>query len=129
MSEDLYLEHILDHYRHPRNKVALTGEHNVCSVANHGCGDKLSVLVKLGKSNTIESIVWDGTGCAISQASASILSDLLVGLSPADLAAWDKDKVEQVLGIELSPAREKCALLFVRAVSRGLSFLENGIHS
>ena len=118
--EDLYLEHILDHYRYPRNKAALGGEHNVCSVANHGCGDELSVLVKLGKTNKIESIVWDGTGCAISQASASILSDLFVGFSAKDFSAWDSKKVEQVLGIELSAAREKCAMLFVKAVEKSL---------
>lgn len=116
--DDLYLEHILDHYQYPRNKVSLSAQEHVCSLSNHGCGDELSVLVKWRQSGEVEQILWDGTGCAISQASASILSSTFVGLSKKELALWDKEKVEAELGIELSPAREKCALLFVRAVQK-----------
>lgn len=118
--EDLYLEHILDHYRHPRNKTSLNNEQDVCSVQNHGCGDVLHVQVKLDSEGVIESILWDGAGCAVSQASASILSEELVGLTQHELVQWDAARVEETLGIELSPVREKCALLFVRAVAQAL---------
>jgi nitrogen fixation NifU-like protein len=118
--EDLYLEHILDHYEHPRNKVTLTNQKHVCSLTNHGCGDEISVVVESSKNRLIKKVLWDGTGCAISQASASILSGQFVGMPVSEIALWDKEQVEKALGIELSPAREKCALLFVRAVQKSL---------
>jgi nitrogen fixation NifU-like protein len=119
--EDLYLEHILDHYQHPRNKTVLSNEQQVCSMQNHGCGDEVRVLVQLSPEGNVDNIAWDGRGCAISQASASILSSRLVGLTSGEIQSWSKEEVEAELGVELSVAREKCGLLFIRAVQKAVA--------
>ncbi len=119
--EDLYLEHILDHFSHPRNKEPFeqfSAQAPTCTLHNHGCGDHIVVSAERDTSGRISLIRWDGNGCAISQASASILSDFLPGKSVEEVLGWGKKEVEEQIGVALSLTREKCGLLFLRALQR-----------
>ena len=121
---DLYQEIILDHYKNPRNKGEITSHQHVlsCSESNVGCGDELLVKITLDKSeNKIEEIKWQGQGCAISVASMSLLSEFIIGKTVEEVRKVDKDTMLEMLGLdEITPAREKCMMLSVKAVNRAL---------
>jgi|GEM_PF-251629 len=117
---DIYSENILDHYKNPRNKGKLKGANRSSGDANPLCGDKLFFYLKVDESGIIRDASFDGTGCAISQASASMLTEILPGKKVSQVMKWDKQKVFDLLKVELSPARTKCALL-------GLSVLHDAI--
>jgi nitrogen fixation NifU-like protein len=127
--DNLYQEVILDHYKNPQNKHLLPGNDAQVHHINPSCGDEITLGVKLA-GDKVESINWEGVGCSISQASASILSDLLVGktLDEASAIAEDflhlmqskgaeegnPDVLEDAValaGVSKYPARIKCALL------------------
>lgn len=98
-----YTEIILDHYRHPRNRGELAN--CLTGIAtNSSCGDSLTVYLRL-KSGKVADLKWQGTGCAISQAAASILSEKIVG-----------KKLFSVKPISVTPARAACASLIIKAI-------------
>ena len=122
---DLYQEIILDHYKKPRNAGLI--EQPTCSATgdNPLCGDKIAMTVKL-KGDTVEDLRWKGAGCAISTASASLMSEAVKGKSKAEVAAlFEKfhamvtgkgpsdglDKLEVFSGVSEFPVRVKCASL------------------
>ncbi len=107
---DLYAENILDHYRHPRGQEPLkkvTAEHGE---ENLSCGDELKLQLNISNGN-IAGASWSGTGCAISQAAMSMLSEELIGKSADDVAAMKPDDIYALLGVPVGPRRFKCALL------------------
>ena len=79
--DDLYREMIQDHYRHPRNKVALSPEEQGAVLDNPSCGDRVALKIDWDENETIKSIGFDGEGCSISMASASMLTEILSGKS------------------------------------------------
>lgn len=115
----LYREYILDHYKSPRNFGELEPHDAEYSDLNPLCGDELGVHVRL-KGGRIDDLRFHGQGCAISQASASIISDELIGMSVAEIADLDRHFVIDQLGIELSPTRLKCGLLALKVVQGAL---------
>lgn len=115
----LYREYILDHYKSPRNFGELYPHDAEYSDLNPLCGDELGVHVRL-KGGRIDDLRFHGQGCAISQASASIISDRLIGMSVAEIAELDRHFVIDELGIELSPTRLKCGLLALKVVQGAL---------
>ncbi len=119
---NIYQEIILEHYRHPRNVVAQSEleEHPV--VANPLCGDSMRVFVEHDGS-TITSIQYAAEGCAISIATASILSEHLKGKSLESVKSMNAAEIQEILGISLGPTRLKCALLPLEAIKRAI-FLE-----
>ncbi|MFC7044171.1 iron-sulfur cluster assembly scaffold protein [Halobacteriaceae archaeon GCM10025711] len=121
MGSDMYRQQILDHYKNPRNYGHLdeaTFEHEG---QNPSCGDEFSFEVKLADDGeTIEAVAFTGDGCAISQASASMLSERLPGMSIDDVRALDRDDVLEMLGVEVTPMRIKCAVLSEKVVQDGL---------
>jgi nitrogen fixation NifU-like protein len=125
--DDLYRELILDHYKNPRHHGRLDPADACAEGQNPLCGDELTVTLRFGADGeTIEEIAFDGHGCAISQASASMLSEEVVGRKAADVAAIDKDSTPLVAlmnesGTPLTPIRLKCALL-------GLGVLKVALH-
>jgi nitrogen fixation NifU-like protein len=125
--DDLYRELILDHYKNPRHHGRLDPADACAEGQNPLCGDELTVTLRFGADGeTIEEIAFDGHGCAISQASASMLSEEVVGLKAVDVAAIDKDSTPLVAlmnesGTPLTPIRLKCALL-------GLGVLKVALH-
>lgn len=117
---DMYRENILDHYRNPRNYGELEDPDIHYGDSNPSCGDDIEMFVILNENEEVEDVKFSGQGCAISQASASMLTDEVMGMTLEDVKALDRDDVKEMLGIELSPMRVKCAVL-------GLKVLEGGI--
>lgn len=109
--DDLYRELILDHYKSPRNHGRLDPADASAEGQNPLCGDEIAITVNFDGGDTIEAIRFDGRGCAISQAAASMLTELVSGRAAAEVAAMPKEDLLEELGIPLTPARLKCALL------------------
>ena len=121
MAYDMYQEIILQHYRTPHNFGALEGADLVGEESNPLCGDHIRLQLKLDAARTsVEGVRFDGDGCAISMASASLLTDRLKGAPLADVERLTRDDVIQMLGIPLSPVRVKCALTGFAALGRAL---------
>ena len=120
MSADdhFYREHILDHYKNPRNYGRLENPDISHEEDNPLCGDVVGMDFRL-RDGVIEEIRFHGRGCAISQASASLLSERLKGLSLEEARKISKEDVLGELGIEISPARIKCALLSLKVLKVG----------
>jgi len=122
MAYDMYQEIILQHYKNPRNfgpmeRPDLSGEES-----NPNCGDHLTFDLRLDPARTrIVEVRFHGDGCAISLASASMLTEKLQGRSLADAAALTREEVLKLVGIPLSPVRVKCALTGFAAFGRALS--------
>ena len=117
--DDLYREIILDHYQNPRNKELLSPADIDYEEDNPVCGDHIHLTVQLDDEDRVIAVGWDGEGCAISQASASMLSETIVGKTLEELRNFSKDDILEMLGIELGPVRLKCALLSLKVLKAG----------
>jgi nitrogen fixation NifU-like protein len=117
--DDLYRELILDHYQHPHNHGEIPGADISYEDSNPLCGDKIRIDIQL-KNDVVADIRFNGKGCAISQASASMLTDELMGKSVEDIKKLDKKFILDMLGIPLGPTRIKCALLPLKVVKAGV---------
>jgi nitrogen fixation NifU-like protein len=117
--DDFYREHILDHFRNPRNVGRLQPADVSHEEDNPLCGDRIRVDLQI-QAGVVKAVAWEGRGCAISQASASLLSERLAGRSLEEIKQIDKAEVLEDLGIAVSPARLKCALLALSALQVGL---------
>ena len=113
----LYRDHILDHYKNPRNFGTLESFDLEHTDHNPLCGDELGVHIKVEDGN-IADLRFHGQGCAISQAAASMASEELIGMPVDEAASLPADWVIDLLGIQISPTRRKCALLSLK-VTRG----------
>ena len=122
--DDLYRELILDHYQHPHNHGEIPGADISYEDSNPLCGDKIRIDIKL-KNNVVEDVKFSGKGCAISQASASMLTDELIGKSLDDVKKMDKQFILDLLGIPLGPTRIKCALLPLKVIKAGAYGVNN----
>jgi nitrogen fixation protein NifU and related proteins len=119
MSSDLYQEQILDHYRNPRNHGGLEHPDASFEDSNPLCGDRIAMdLVYDG--DVVREIRFRGSGCAISQASASMLTEMVAGHSRAEALAISRDELLEEIGVPLSPARVKCALLGYKVLRAAL---------
>ena len=123
--DQFYREFILDHYRNPRNFGRLEGADISHEEYNPLCGDLVGMDFRL-RDGVIDEVRFHGRGCAISQASASLLTQRLHGMSLEDARSISRDDVLGELGIEISPARLKCALLPLRALKVGAWGLADG---
>ena len=119
MSMD-YREYILEHYRNPRNYGKLEHPDVHAEDSNPLCGDQLGMDL-LVEGDLVKEVRFQGRGCAISQASASMLSEMIEGKSVEEVRALGKDDVLDALGVPISPARTKCAFLSLRVLHRGLA--------
>lgn len=119
MSMD-YREYILDHYRNPRNYGKLERPDVHAEDSNPLCGDQLGMDLQV-QDGRIAEVRFQGRGCAISQASASMLSEMIEGQPVEEVIKLGKDDVLEALGISISPARTKCAFLSLRVLHRGLA--------
>jgi nitrogen fixation NifU-like protein len=118
--DDLYRDEILEHYRNPHNFGTLSAPDAVQELANPLCGDRITLMLGINESGNIEEVAFTGRGCAISQASASMLTDQIRGMKLDEVVSLDRDAVLENLGIEISPARLKCALLSLQALRGAL---------
>lgn len=118
--DDMYRQYILDHYQHPHHFGELDDASFEAEGLNPTCGDELKVQVRVDDEQRVVDVAFTGNGCAISQASMSILSDELVGKTLSQIAELDRDYMMELIGIQLSPARVKCALLGLVVVKMGM---------
>jgi nitrogen fixation protein NifU and related proteins len=121
MMDNYYREVILDHYRRPHNAGILEEADIHAADANPLCGDKVELFLKLGEDGRVSEVRFNGRGCAISQASASLLTDMIEDKTPEELKQLGKDDILDALGLEnISPARMKCAMLSMRVLHQAL---------
>jgi nitrogen fixation NifU-like protein len=114
--DELYREQILEHYKHPHNFGELDHADLEFFDSNPLCGDELRVQLSLDSDGRVEDVAFSGHGCAISQASASLVSDELEGRTPEEILQLDRDFVLELLGIDISATRMKCALLSLKVI-------------
>ncbi len=116
----MYRQQILDHYKNPRNYGEIEEPTFTHVGENPMCGDEIRMDVVLDDDEeTIERVAFRGDGCAISQASASMLSEKLAGMTVEELDAMDRDDVTEMLGVDISPMRVKCAVLAEKVAQDG----------
>jgi nitrogen fixation NifU-like protein len=116
----VYSEIILDYYRHPRNKGTLDHPQISAKDSNPLCGDIIEMQLELDKNNGVKEVRFNGQGCAISQASASMLTELVKGKTLDDARKISKDEILSLIGGQLSAVRLKCALLSLKVLKTGV---------
>ncbi len=120
LGSDMYRQQILDHYKNPRNYGELEDPTFSHTGENPTCGDTIRIdIVLADDEETIERVAFSGDGCAISQASASLLTEQLRGMTLTELHELDRDDVIDMLGVEISPMRVKCAVLAEKVAQDG----------
>lgn len=113
--DDFYKEYILDHYRKPRNFGRLAAPDAVAEDVNPLCGDEIRMELQL-KDGVVSDVRFSGKGCAISQASASMLTESIKGRRLEDVARLSPETVLENVGIGISPTRMKCAMLGLKVL-------------
>jgi len=114
--DELYRDQILEHYKRPHNFGRIEGADLEFEDTNPFCGDEQHVTIKLDSEDKVEAIAFEGKGCAISTAATSLLTDELVGMGREELLKLPKDFVLELLGIDISATRMKCAMLGLKIV-------------
>lgn len=124
--DDMYRDYVLDHYKHPHNFGRL--EHPDVSAAedNPLCGDRITIDLQIADDKVVD-VRFQGRGCAISQAAASMLTDMIKGQRLEEIAALDAQELLEELGIPLSPVRQKCALLSLKVLKSGVSTVQRTV--
>ena len=116
---DIYAQNILDRYKEPFYKDKDIKANARAKETNHSCGDKLTIKLEIRKSK-IENYSFTGVGCAISQASADILGDLVIGHTIDDILNMGEKELLEALGIDISERRMKCALLGLVVIQKAI---------
>ena len=116
---DLYREQIIDLYEHPLNYGELDPNDFSYEEDNPLCGDVIRIDVRLDDEGRISEVRWRGEGCAISQASASLLTEQVQGMTLEEVKEFPKDELLDLIGVPLSMARVKCALLSLKVLKAG----------
>jgi len=114
--DDLYRENILEHYKKPHHWGELDEPDLEFFDSNPLCGDELKVQIKIDEDNRVAEVAFSGHGCAISQAAASMASDEVIGMPVEELLKLDREFVLDLLGIDISATRIKCALLSLKVL-------------
>jgi len=117
--DDVYRQNILDHYQNPRNWGTLEHPDVSAEDSNPLCGDRIRMDLKI-KDGRVEDVRFSGSGCSISRAAASMLTDEIRGKTLDEVKALNRDDVLELLGIELGPVRLKCALLALKTLKVGI---------
>jgi nitrogen fixation protein NifU and related proteins len=117
--DDLYRQYILDHFRDPRNHGSLDHPDIHAADTNPLCGDRIAIDLAV-QDGQVAEVRFNGRGCAISQASASMLTEKVEGASLDELRAITPQDVLEMLGVEIGPARQRCALLALKVLHEGI---------
>jgi nitrogen fixation NifU-like protein len=123
-ADSIYREVILDHYQNPRHRGTLDPHDYSYEDSNPLCGDEVRIDVRV-KDGKVDAIAFSGQGCAISQASASILTELVEGRPLDEVKRLGKEELLEEIGIELSPARLKCARLSLAVPQAAISGIDH----
>lgn len=125
MDENIYREQIIDLYEYPLNHGQLETADWSYEEDNPLCGDVIRIEVKLDDQQRVAEVAWSGDGCAISQAAASLLTEEIKGKTLDEVRAFDKDELLDLVGVKLSMARVKCALLSLKVLKAGAYGMPN----
>jgi nitrogen fixation NifU-like protein len=123
--DDFYRELIVEHYKNPAYKGTLDPHDFTFEDENPLCGDHIRVDLRVDENNIITEAAFSGHGCAISQASADLLLESVIGKPIEEVKHMNKETVLDLLGIELGPVRLKCALLSLKVLKAGLYGIGN----
>ena len=126
--DDLYRDYILEHYRRPHNFGVLESPTASHEGANPLCGDRITMQLGI-RDGKVAEVAFTGRGCAISQASASLLTDEVKGMTVEAASAFRADELLDLLGIEISPARLKCAMLSLETLDAALADADAAVSS
>ncbi len=118
--DDLYREVIIEHYKNPSYRGKLDPNDFTFADNNPLCGDHIQIDLRVGKDGVVSDARFDGHGCAISQASADLLVEFIIGKPVEEVKKLNKNSVLELLGIELGPVRLKCALLSLKVLKAGV---------
>jgi nitrogen fixation NifU-like protein len=118
--DDLYREIIIDRYKNPQYRGSLDPHDITFEDDNPLCGDHIRIDLRVDEQDQVTEAVFDGQGCAISQASADLLVESIIGKSLEDVKSISKDELLDLLGLELGPVRLKCALLSLKVLKAGV---------
>jgi nitrogen fixation NifU-like protein len=118
--DDLYREQIIDRYQHPLFKGELDPHDVSFEDSNPLCGDEIRIDLRVDENDRVREAVFNGHGCAISQASADLLMERIQGISLEEVKTLSKEDILEMLGIELGPVRLKCALLSLKVLKAGV---------
>lgn len=124
--DDLYREQIIDRYKNPHYRGSLDPHDLGYEDDNPLCGDHIRIELRVDENNIVTEAVFDGKGCSISQASADLLVEFVIGKSIEEAQQITKEDVLDMLGIELGPVRLKCALLSLKVLKGGVYGLGEG---
>ncbi len=124
--DDLYREQIIDRYKNPHYKGKLDPHDIGYEDDNPLCGDHIRIELRVDENNVITEAMFDGRGCSISQASADLLVESVIGKTVEEAKEYTKDDILEMLGIELGPVRLKCALLSLKVLKAGVYGLGEG---
>jgi nitrogen fixation protein NifU and related proteins len=116
---NLYQENIMDHFRNPRNKGVLDRPSAIKEEFNPVCGDKIKVMVKVN-NNILIDVKFGGSGCAISQAAMSMITEEVKNKSVDEVLRISQENMVELLGIPIGPVRIKCALLGLRTMQKAI---------
>ncbi len=118
--DDLYREIIVEHYKNPSYRGKLD-PHDISFADNNPlCGDHIQIDLRIDDNGVVTEAMFNGYGCAISQASADLLIESIIGKPLEELKKLNKDYILELLGIELGPVRLKCALLSLKVLKAGV---------
>lgn len=120
MEENIYMENILDHNKHPHNAGRIEGATLRGRELNPSCGDAIEIFLVLDACDRVADVKFDGKGCAVSQASASMLTDRIKSRPLAEVLAISERDILEMLGIDVGPMRMKCAMLSLRTLKSAL---------
>lgn len=118
------IDRLLDHYQHPRNAGPLADADLVVVGGQPDCGDQVTVYVRIDAAHRIAQMHFTGQGCTISQASASILSELVVGMDVADVVRLDDEWMLGILGRDVVHNRSRCATLALSTLQTALARMQ-----
>lgn len=118
--DDLYREVIIEHYKNPSHRGKLD-PHDISFADNNPlCGDHIQIDLRVGEDGVVTDAMFDGHGCAISQASADLLMETIIGKPLEEVKQLNKQDILDMLGIDLGPVRLKCALLSLKVLKAGV---------
>lgn len=120
MSDQIYRQQIIDHYKNPRNAGTMDTYDSKVKKYNYSCGDEIEVYLKIDGSK-LTDVKFDSRGCAIAVASASLLSEEIIGMELEEIMKLDAEFIQELLGTKLTSSRIKCAMLGLEAVKAAIS--------
>ncbi len=129
MDRQSQIEFILDHYENPRNHGKFEGADVVSDGGNPGCGDVVTIYLKVGEGGEVEKVQFEGQGCTISQAAASLVTEMVTGKPLDEVLELDYDAIIDELGREVVMSRPRCATLALGTVKAAAASYKRGEHS